>query len=233
VLDEGVAEKLQAQLGGKPIIVFPDIVDDSPPDPGFLPALQIREKANGRKIIGLLGVLSKRKGVLVLMQVARQATQENWYFVFAGELAKESFSSQEQQEILEFAQSKPSNCFFHWQRIPDEAQFNALVNECDVLFAVYQNFLSSSNLLTKAALFQKPVLVSDAYCMGERVRKFGIGLVIAENSVPQCVAALYRLCDPMAQDQQLPVARFDEYLRLHSIEQLRTAFQAVLTAASL
>jgi len=233
VLDEGIADKLQALLGSKPVIVFPDIADDSAPDPAFPPATQIRERARGRKVIGLLGVLSKRKGMLMLLEVARRALQENWFFVFAGELLQNSFLPEEQQVLSEFVASDPPNCFFHFQRMPDEPQFNAVVAECDILFAVYQSFMSSSNLLTKAAIFKKPVLVSDAHCMGERVRKYGIGLTIAEDSVSQCMMALRQLCGELEREGRLKSARYEEYTRLHSTEQLRTSFEAVLTAANL
>jgi hypothetical protein len=171
--------------------------------------------------------------MLMLMQVARQASQENWYFVFAGEPALDSFSPEEQRALSEFVASAPSNCYFHLQRLPDEPQFNAVVNACDILFAVYQRFMSSSNLLTKAALFEKPVLVSDAYCMGERVKKYGLGLAIDESSVSECQAALRQLCAQLDQEGHLTQAHYTEFRRLHSIEQLRLSFEAVLAASNL
>ena len=73
VLDEGIADRLQAKLHGKPVIVFPDPADASPPDRTFPPVLEIRERAQGRTIIGLVGALAKRKGLLTLLEVARQA----------------------------------------------------------------------------------------------------------------------------------------------------------------
>jgi hypothetical protein len=53
---------------------------------------------------------------------------------------------------------------------PDEAQFNSLVYICDILFAAYNNFPNSSNILTKAAIFQRPVVVSNNFCMEKRVK---------------------------------------------------------------
>ncbi len=233
VLDEGIADKLQAHLEHKPVIVFPDLADDSPPDLNFAPAIQIRAQAAGRRIVGLLGVLSKRKGVLTLIEMAQQTAREPWYFVFAGEFDQASFLPQELRALSEFIQSNPPNCFFHLQHIPDEPQFNALVNVCDVVFAVYKNFKSSSNLLSKAALFHKPVLASDAYCMGERVHQYSLGLTVDENSVPQCLNALRQMSAQLDQTGGFASARFQEYTRRHSREQLQASFEAILSAAHL
>jgi hypothetical protein len=215
------------------VIVFPDVADASPPDQDFVPALQMRKRANGRKIIALAGILARRKGMLLMMDVARQAINEDWYFVFAGELALNSFLPEEQRSILDWVQSPPANCFFHFQRLPDEPQFNAIIDTCDILFAVYPHFLSSSNLLTKAAIFEKPIVVSDAYCMGERVRKYGLGATVAEDSAPQCIAAIRQLCDQLARDGHIPAARYQEYREIHSPEQLRVALRTLLHTANL
>ena len=233
LLDEGVAGRLQSLLGKKPVLVFPDIADDSPPDPAFEPAHEIIERGGTRKVVGLLGVLSRRKGMLTLIEMAQRAAKESWFFVFAGALDQNSFSAAERQAIAEFVRSKPANCFFYLQRIPDEPQFNALVNACDVLFAVYRDFLTSSNLLTKAAIFRKPIMVSDRHCMGERVVAFGLGATAAEQSVEQCLDALYCLGDRLDQTGGLATARFEDYRRLHSVERLHAAFGELLAAAGL
>ena len=42
------------------------------------------------------------------------------------------------------------------------------------------NFPHSSNIMTKAAAFNKPILVNDGYLMSERVKTYGIGLTKKE-----------------------------------------------------
>lgn len=61
------------------------------------------------------------------------------------------------------------------EKIPDESCFNALIAESDLIFAAYKQFTGSSNLLTKAAAFRKPVIVSRGLCMGRRVEQYGTG----------------------------------------------------------
>jgi hypothetical protein len=232
VLDEGIAPKLQAALGGKPVFAFPDVADETPPDLDFPLLAQIREQAAGRRVVGLLGALSRRKGVRLLLETARRATADNWFFFMAGEKFSDTFLPEEEQWIAELAGASRPNCLCHFQRLPGEAQFNALVSACDVIFAVYQNFASSSNLLTKAAHFEKPVLVSNAFCMGERVRQYGLGLAIDETSVEACQAALHQLGQQLDAGR-FPAAPFVNYRRQHSVEQLRLSLGQLCAAAGL
>ncbi len=233
VLDEGITEKLCAKSKGKLVIVFPDIADASPPDSNFSVVKQIQDKACGRKVIGLLGSLAKRKGFLTLLEVAQKTEQENWFFVFAGQLVERTFLPEDLEKIQAVVKSAPDNCHFHFDHIPGESQFNALVNVCDILFAVYINFLHSSNILTKASVFEKPVLVSNKFCMGERVHKFNLGCRIDENNVPDCIEALHYLFHSLKLNSHQVQPNFQGYRAFHSTEQLCGAFRSILAAVHL
>ena len=226
VLDEGIADKLQQKLN-KPVVTFPDFTDESAPDMSFEIAQKIRTKAAGRKIIGLLGSLDKRKGTLTLLEVSRQAS-DRWFFVFAGKLAEPAFTAVELAKIEEIVKVNPDNCFFHLTRIPTEAQFNAIIQICDLLYAAYENFFPSVNVLIKAAIFEKPVIASKNYCMGERVQKFNLGYGIEGGSVSQCVSILERLHEELSTGNLSIQPDFEGYRHLHSIDQLISAFQKIL-----
>jgi hypothetical protein len=144
-------------------------------------------------------------------------------------LVEQTLSEQELVKIKNFVFQSPSNCLFHFERIPDESQFNAVVSSCDVLFAVYQGFPHSSNILTKAAIFKKPVLVSNSFCMGERVRKFKLGLTVDEGKVLECNEALRRLLgQPNLNTQQEISFNFEEYKYLHSIDKLYDGLNRII-----
>lgn len=228
VLDEGIAEKLQSTIDGKPVITFPDFTDTSPPDLSFPSARQIKERAKGSKIIGLLGGLGKRKGILTLLEVAQQTRKENYFFVFAGQLAEHTFTKQELTNIRNLVYSDLSNCFFNFERIPDEGSFNALVNECDILFAAYEQFPHSSNILTKAAIMEKPVIVSKKFCMAERVEKFKLGLSINEGNVLQCIEAIRNICIQLELKEWQSQPNFEDYRNLHSTEQFKKTLLQIL-----
>jgi glycosyltransferase involved in cell wall biosynthesis len=222
ILDEGIAQRLQEKLADKPVIVFPDIADTSHPDRTYSVRSEVIAKANGRKIIALIGGLAKRKGMLTLLRTARQSPSEEWFFLFAGTLAEDSFSLNELRFVHEAASDPSQNCYFHFSYIPEEAQFNALVEASDILFASYEDFPHSSNILTKAALFEKPVIVSKGYCMEERVRAFGMGECIDYDDVAQCREAIGRLLATKS-----PKVDFAGYRSLHSEERFQMALRAV------
>ena len=78
------------------------------------------------------------------------------------------------------------------EKIPDESCFNALIAESDLIFAAYKQFTGSSNLLTKAAAFRKPVIVSRGLCMGRRVEQ----AKPPEKTTPENAAQLSARCVP-------------------------------------
>ncbi|WP_346291213.1 glycosyltransferase [Sphaerothrix gracilis] len=235
MLNEELVDDLQKDLE-KPVIAFPDITDEAPPQPDNELAQKIRQQAGDRKIIGLIGALSKRKGILTLLEVARQSLPENWFFVFAGQLDESMFNQEfdqhfpeEFKQIKRMKEAPPSNCYFHFESIPDGRAFNSVIDVCDVLFAAYENFPYSSNLLTKAAVFKKPVIVSEGYCMAARVEKFGFGVTIPEGDVDKCIEALHYLCDNPEQTLQTLNSDFAGYHSLHSVAQIRKVFQEILS----
>jgi glycosyltransferase involved in cell wall biosynthesis len=228
VLDEKITEILQQRIRN-PVITFPDFTDESVPDPDFWVVQKLQQQAQGRKIIGLLGALNKRKGLLTLLETALQPGAENWFFAFVGQLSTYTMLPEEQERLQAIVASAPPNCFFHFELIPDEPQFNALVAACDVLFAAYEGFPYSSNILTKAAVFSKPVIASEGFCMGDRVKQFQLGLTITEGNIDDCIAALRNLCNFSSSDYSFKFKPdFAGYRQRHSITQVRTAFQEIL-----
>jgi glycosyltransferase involved in cell wall biosynthesis len=220
VLDEGIAKQIEQQIR-KPTIVFPDFTDaeTSPKlDSAILPA--ILEQARGRKIIGLLGVLAKRKGVLTLIEIAQRSIDRNHFFIFIGQLDRISFSEQELLRLTSFIASNPDNCYFHLERVASEAEFNAAIEICNILFAAYDEFPHSSNLLTKAAIYKKPIIVNEEGCMGERVRNYRLGATVSDRDIEQHLQAIDYLLDRHNSFTELQ-PKFDEYRELHSIFNLR------------
>jgi hypothetical protein len=116
---------------------------------------------------------------------------------------------------------------FYFERIPDEPQFNDLVNTCDILFAAYENFLYSSNILTKAAVFKKLLIASNGCCIGRRVRQFQLGLTIEEGNVTQCNEAINALCRELELDSNLLNPDFEGYKKINSDVRVFYVFKAL------
>lgn len=237
LLDEYEAEKLQADVDNTPIIAFPDFTDTTPPDLTYSLAADIKAKAGQRTIVGLFGSLSKRKGLLTLLQAAQQCNPDEFFFVFAGSLSKQMFHqdyetrlNDDYDQVQKLVESSPANCLFHLEFIPGEPQFNALVQSCDVIFSAYENFPYSSNALVKAATFRKMVIASEGYCMGKRVQHFHMGTTIPEGDVDACVQALEDLKQQLAQPDTPP--DFEGYCQRHSLQQLASSFENLIQLAS-
>jgi len=223
LLDEGVAACLARELGGRPVVPFPDVADLSPPDRSYPLRQEMTSRAAGRRIVGLFGCIDKRKGTLTLLETAEQLANEPFFFVLAGVFYRQTFSSEELARLDRFVASRPENCLLHFGFIPDEAAFNALVEGCDIIYAAYHDFRHSSNLLTKAAFFRKPVIVSDGYCMAERVRRHNLGEVVADEGVSACIDAIRAAAGGRHWEPDA-----DGYLQQHSLEALKQAAAELL-----
>lgn len=226
LLDEGIVEKLKQRIN-KPIITFPDFADNSPPEMDCNLVKKILLKANGRKIIGLVGGQDKRKGFLTLLRVS-QKSNSSWFFIFIGELIESTFEKKELLEIKSTIQKNPENCLFNLTRIPTESQYNAIIKSCDILYCVQENFLHSSNTLTKAAIFKKPVISGNDHCIGERVKDFNLGYRIEAGNINQCVDLLESVNKEFLINEFSIKPDFESYQKLHSIEQLKSRFQELL-----
>ena len=230
VLDEGAADRLAARIG-KPVAVFPDPTDLSLPatPPGVVDT--IRRIADGRRIIGLTGVLTKRKGVLTLIDVASRSVDRNWLFVFAGEwdaAVKSTYSQDELQRIEQMMVSPPPNVRFLAGRVEEESELNAVVGTFDVLFLAYHEFPHSSGFLAKAALSGVPVIVSCGYCMEERVRRFRLGVAVEGADPSEVSGAIERVIDSPNWYEPSGPPDFVGYLAEHSDAKLPRALLSCL-----
>jgi hypothetical protein len=223
--DAGITQRFERRIG-KPVILFPEIADDTPPDPHDPLARAIREKAAGRTVVGMIG-LEKRKGTTTLVRLAQQAPRDQFFFVFAGTLRYADFTAEEQSLMKDFFASDPEHCLLHLERVEAGARFNSVFCSFDVPFIVYNDFASTSNLVTKAAIFKRYVLATERYIIGEDVRNYHLGLTVAEGDVVQCLAALTQLRDKINRREPYP-GSFDTYRELQSLRRLKDAFKEVL-----
>lgn len=223
--DPGIASSFQRRLG-KPVVVFPEIADDTPPDPTYSLASAIKHKAGGRTTIGMIG-LEKRKGTMTLLRLAKRAPSDSYFFVFAGAIDYTTYSVEEAAELTDFFSSKPPHCLIHLQPIEEGAKFNAVFCSFDIPFIVYNDFASTSNLVTKAAFFKKYVLATERYIIGEDVKNYNLGITVEEGNVEQCLEAIQVLREKITSKAAFP-ASFEVYKEIQSLPRLADTFKEVL-----
>lgn len=221
--DEGIIP-LFNKRAQKPVILFPEIADDSAPDPDYLPAQEIRKKSKQRTVVGITGILDKMKGLITLVKVAKDADQHRFFFVFAGPVRLNDYQEKERQEIQDFIDSNPENCHFELEYIQEGGHFNAILNALDIVYLVYDNFASSSNRLTKAAIFQKYVLAQDRFCVGEDTQKYNLGETVEEGNINQTLKAL-DILEKRIKNEPFPVQQFEIYRDKHSVKALDDVFK--------
>ena len=217
ILNEYSAKDLKAFQGN--ILLFPDFADLSAPATTYPLLQELKEKTQGRKVVSLLGSINFRKGIKLLLESIPLLPEEDYFFLIAG---KSSLTAQQENDLRTFEKSR-SNCLFSLEKIPDESCFNALIAESDLIFAAYKQFTGSSNLLTKAAAFRKPVIVSRGFCMGQRVEQYGTGQTTGEDNAGECSAAIRSLCS----EAKTPLHAFDRYAHEHTVEKLITCFNQI------
>ena len=209
----------------KPVLLMPDITNEATGDPEVPLAKAIREKAAGRKIIGIVG-LEKRKGFLTLLRVAREAHKmgKPWFFAFTGVLWWETLSDEEVAWVKDYLADPPDNIYLDPEAgmVPDGEVYNGVASLFDVFFAAYLNSLysGSSNVLTKGALLKKPSIVTEGACLEDRVKTYRIGLAVPEDDTKRCFEAIERLLVDQDWDGKPVNPRYEDYFALHSHEKL-------------
>jgi len=189
VMDEAAMPYMSRIALDRPVSFFPDFIDEAPAEKGPIVEAMLKLAA-GRPIIGSLGHLQPSKGVATMGYAALDPANAGFAFAFIGQLS--GGFSKEEDAMIERLKTAP-NVFMHLESIASDAQFNGLMQACDVVFAGYHDFPHSSNIMGKAAEFKKPVIVSDGYLMAERARRYGSGEVVPQKDPKSLTAALHRI----------------------------------------
>ncbi len=229
VLDEGAGESLEKQID-LPVIAFPDVADTTSSEMTTPLVQKLLRTANGRPIVCCLGELYKSKGIITLAQLAMDDQLSDLCFAFVGKVHWGDYT-QNETTLLNQLDRLRENTFVHFSRVPDGVEFNALLNASDVIYAAYWTFPHSSNILTKAAFFKKPVIVSDGFLMAERVRRFCLGAVVPEKDPEATANAIRRLVSERGNLTGKPFGLQEDYARRHGVEELRSALRKIIACS--
>lgn len=233
ILDEGVAASFRSSIPKKPVYVFPDFTDQSPPIEGSESglALKIKTLALGRPIVTLLGYLQWRKGLDLFTHAASDRTMREVLFFLAGQIDWGGVSDADKISLQQAWEASP-NIITHMQRITSEATINSILSCSDVIFAAYREFPNSSNLLAKAAVFERPILVSEGHLMAERVKRFELGEIVHEGNLIQVNAALKKMLAPGYRDSLRQRAKWAEYREAHSTARLTEVMRDLIKVST-
>ena len=201
-LDADICRAYREKMPEKCFEYLPDVTDITLPDRPSPVAEEIKRRAGGRKIVFLGGSIGGQKNLACWYDLIRIADERSWFFVQIGELHKGTFTSADLAALEGVLSSPPENLLIRTSYLKDEQAFNDIIATSDVLFAVYRDFRISSNMLSKAAGFRKPILVSDRYQMGALVTRYGIGLAVPEDDTAQMLEGLFTLVRTPISDEK-------------------------------
>ena len=120
------------------------------------------------------------------------------------------------------------NCFFKFEPIPEGSAYNAIFCAFDIPFLVYDNFISSSNRLTKAAIFRRLVLASNNYCVGEDVIRYNLEEAVTPKDPLAALKGLEKLRNRINKEDY-PYEMWKIYQELNSEEKLFERFKEIIT----
>lgn len=215
-LDESICNNARNALPQKVFGYLPDITENALPLTESTLVREIKNKANGRKIVFMGGTIGGNKNLARWYQLINKADSKKFYFLQIGEMFEDTLTNDDALELAKIKKQCPENLYIKLEYLPDESMFNEVIQASDIIFAVYRNFKISSNMPGKAAAFNKPILVAEGYLMGDRVSQYRIGLAVAENDVDAMLAAMITLVNA----SESMAGQFEAYRRDFSIEVL-------------
>lgn len=228
-LDEGIQSKLAKETDKGKCIVFPDFTDERALDlkqTSSTLAGKIQRVASEKKIISLCGMLIPQRGVQQFLMTAIENPQ--WCFVLVGELAYFKKQSPIFDLLKNFLLDLP-NSLYYPLRVSDEREYNGIFQVSDVVWNIHIDYPGSSNTLTKAAVFEKPVIASNQHLIAERVTAYKLGEICDASNISDITNKLHTILDDPEEWRLQKEPDWKSYRSKHNKERLRECFSEIMS----
>jgi hypothetical protein len=127
--------------------LVPEIAYFSPSNDAL--KFEIETKSSNRIVIALIGNIVGHKNVGLFLSLIELAPSNRFFFILAGQINRESLSSEELLGIEEVTCRE--NVFVSLKYFESEDTIDSLISVCDYLFAAYKSTWSgSANILEKS-----------------------------------------------------------------------------------
>jgi len=139
----------------------------------------------------VIGSIERRKGIIEFINIAKiinRSRKGSMRFQIFGKIAWNSFNERERAMIRSAAESDDVEVFDKWLT---DNEFDIAVESADIIWVAYSQFAESSNLVAVAVQKGKPVIGRQGTVIGDRVKAFNLGIVIA-GAANDAVAELLR-----------------------------------------
>lgn len=156
-----------------PDVAFGETYEFTSPD-----VMEMLGKAGGRKIVLLCGSIEKRKNLKLFSELVAMNLKNEFFFAVIGEIFWADLDNADRESLRAIRDSSNMDTIIIDRYIKSESEFNSFILNSDIIFAVYKEFKLSSNMLSKSALFYKPIIVDRKYLMGANVDRYKIGISV-------------------------------------------------------
>jgi len=129
-------------------------------------------------------MLGGQKNIRKWYQLITKADPNKYFFLQVGAIHTQSMNVRDLLSFYRMMCSEHANLMVIPHYLESEADFNELISISNILFAVYRNFHDSSNMLAKAAVFNKPILVSNQYLKVALVKRLNPQIKVKANKEP-------------------------------------------------
>lgn len=187
----------------------------------------LRKEIAGKKVVTLIGVNDKRKGLLDLMACVPKLQEENIHVVIAGEIIKDTFSEREIQYIDHIAQQYSSAVTIKSQYLSWN-DFTLIAKLSNILFAYYRNHPYVSNIVTLGAKTGVPLVVTAGTYMSQLVSIYRLGECLHDTNHNKLTSVLIRMCSAEYRSRYLQDSLCDDYNEDHSFENFKQSLSQLV-----
>ena len=216
LLNENVVAEMQNQVSHPKITHLPDIADTRCASELPQELLELKEKANGCKVVLLAG-LSKRHGLLNFLKLAEVMKTDPILFCAMGLVNLKNYSEAEKEYIEDKLTHGAENLFVLRDYYPPEEVLNSFFQTADVAYLCQEGFIHSSNKFTKAIHLNTPVLVSQDTLLADRVQRYHLGVVVNPSNLLQVATALRNTLNNFQFSEEL----LTSFLRYYTVDNLK------------
>lgn len=182
---------------------------------------EIKQNAQGRKIISVLGNLTPRKNIPLFLDSVSKLSSDKYFVLVLGtiKVAKSSCLQQEIEKIDFHKKQLAQNYYIDINYyISNEDEFSELIQLSDIVYCHYTSYPFSSSILTKAMSHCKPVIVAKGYLMEKIVDKYNWKVSVADDP-HDIVQAIENIVDT---NFQIESSNYTNFMQDHSIEKVES-----------
>ena len=184
----------------------------------------IQNQSSGKTIISILGNLTRKKNVILLIESFLYLDQSKYFLLILGCLKREQYTEQElsiiedYQEKINYQNAYIKTDYF----IKNETEFNEVIKLSDIVFLHYQDHPYSSHILIRSMALRKPVIVNQGCLMEKIVNQYH--WPVATNSNPREIAAVI---ESINHSHQISDHQYRSFLEDHSSKKIKNKIHQI------